>query len=171
MVEIGVVEMGWFLPLPYQTFSNTTGIEHHALDCSFCQNSDSTGNTSLKFRPSKATSGWICGGWVFLSLNFYGSWFFFFFCLGFIAKILLLVFCLGFIDDILLRWLQNFSSVICGSSVYCWVVVLGLGWWWVDEKERKTERRRTKMKREERRERDFFILFYSVIYIILIYCR
>ena len=42
------------------------------------------------------------------------------------------------------------------QGVYCWVVVLGLGWWWVDEKERKTERRRTEMKREERRERDFF---------------
>ena len=41
----------------------------------------------------------------------------------------------------------------------------------MDEKERKIERRRTEMKREERRERDFFILFYSVIYIILIYCR
>ena len=65
--------------------------------------------------------------------------FFFFFCLGFIAEILLLVFCLGFIDEILLRWLQNFSGVIRGSGVYCWVVVLGLGWWWVNEKERKIE--------------------------------
>ena len=64
---------------------------------------------------------------------------------GFIAEILLLVFCLGFIDEILLRWLQNFSGTIHGFGMYCWVVVLGLGWWWVDEKERKTERRRTKM--------------------------
>ena len=51
---------------------------------------------------------------------------FFFFCLGFITKILLLVFCLGFIDEILLQWLQNFFGVILGSSMYCWVVVLGL---------------------------------------------
>ena len=109
---------------------------------------------------------WWLGFFIFEFL-----WLLFFWGGGCIVEILLLVFCLGFIDEILLRWLQNFSNVIRGSSVYCWVVVLGLGWWWVDEKERKTERRRTKMKREERRERDFFILFYSVIYIILIYCR
>ena len=94
------------------------------------------------------------------------GFFLFFFVWG-----LLLVFCLGFIDEILLRWLQNFSGMIRGSGMYCWVVVVCLGWWWVDEKERKTERQRTEMKREERRERDFFILFYSIIYIILIYCR
>ena len=91
-----------------------------------------------------------------------GFFFFFFFVWG-----LLLVFCLGFIDEILLRWLQNFSNVIRGSSVYCWVVVLGLGWWWVDEKERKIERQRTEMKIEERREkreRFFYIILFCNLY-------
>ena len=64
-----------------------------------------------------------------------------------------LVFCLDFIDEILLWWLQKFFGVIHGSNVYCWVVVLGLGWWCLDEKERKTERRRIEMKRGERREK------------------
>ena len=79
-----------------------------------------------------------------------------FFCLGFIAEILLLVFCLGFIDEILLRWWQNFSGVIYGFGMYCWVVVLGLGWWWMDEKERDrvTENRE---KREERKREIFFL--------------
>ena len=75
----------------------------------------------------------------------------------------MLVFCLGFIDEILLRWLQNFSGMIRDFDMYCWVVIVGLGWWWVDEKERKTERRRTKMKREER-ERFFNIILFCNLY-------
>ena len=80
---------------------------------------------------------------------------FFFFLFGFIAEILLLVFCLGFIAMV-----AKFFWRDSGSSMYCWVVVLGFGWWWVDEKERKIERRRTEMKREERRERDFFYILF-----------
>ena len=63
---------------------------------------------------------------------------------------------------------QFYITYVLTSSTYV-LTVLGLGWWWVDdEKERKTKRQRIEMKRDERE--IFFILFYSIIYIILIYC-
>ena len=172
-----MVKIDGFLPFLYHSFSDTRWRWASRTRSELLPKLQFHWKHELKVQAVKGhrwLNLWWLDFFIFEFLWLLVFFFFFFFCLGFIAKILLLVFCLGFIDDILLRWLQNFSSVIYGSSVYCWVVVLGLGWWWVDEKERKTERRRTKMKREERREkkqRDFFILFYSVIYIILIYCK
>ena len=115
----------------------------------------------------RVAGGWVAGQWVWLNWVWvwYGWW------LNFISALSFFVSMVELAWGRKKKWRLFFKSQ---QGVYCWVVVLGLGWWWVDEKERKIEWGRIEMKREERkekRERDLFILFYSVIYIILIYHR